>query len=79
MEQPPTMPHRPYLNFGDLRQAWPRGWRPGKLLRGYLADRYGLCLALQNRIVRRAAGAYGVRLVTTVVARVADRPPSQAQ
>lgn len=40
---------------------------------------YGLCLALQYLTVRRAAAVYGVRFVTTVLARAADRPPPQAQ
>jgi len=40
---------------------------------------YGLCLTLQYLTVRRAAAVYGVRFVTTVLARAADRPPSQAK
>ena len=40
---------------------------------------YGLCLALQYLAVRRAAAVYGVRFVTTVLARAADRAPSRTR
>lgn len=40
---------------------------------------YSLCLALQYLTVRRAAAVYGVRFVTTVLARAADREPSKTR